>query len=573
MNDKPKSIWKKNWSLPRSVTGWLIFLASLALFISLFGALVMAGIQGDLMPAIVVSVISVVVILLFLLVRWMFRPRNRRRTLFGLACLITLIALFYAEEDWRGWHAWKKFKTKWEAKGEKFDLVSLAPPPVPDEQNFALTPLLKPIFDYSRTTNGLRRRDTNGCARLESLSAEWPLLGSTNYAVSRGNLEKGTFADLEACRNFYRGNTNYPQPVKPGTPAEDILVALGKFDPEVKELREAAAARPYSRFPIEYDCESPAAILLPHLVTIKRLSTLVEMRVIAELETGQSQEAFAELKLGFRLSDSIREEPFLIDHYLWLAALGFDLQTLREGLVRHAWGDAQLAELEKYFASVDVLAEYKHAMRGERACSLGDLDYARRQGFKFDWREALGDASPSGRILNLMPRGWYYQNALAIARWHQDSTLVAVDEHAHRVLPAVAERQEHVVADMRAGPYNIFAKLVFLPGLAKASMKSALMQTYVDAARVACALERFRLANGPLPDTLDALVPRFLDKIPNDVIDGRPLRYRKAQDGGYVLYSVGWNKTDDGGKLAWTQETRPSVDNKRGDWVWQYPAK
>ena len=56
------------------------------------------------------------------------------------ACLIALIALFYAEEDWRGWHAWNQFKHQWEAKGEHFNLASVVPPPVPDEQNFALTP-------------------------------------------------------------------------------------------------------------------------------------------------------------------------------------------------------------------------------------------------------------------------------------------------------------------------------------------------------------------------------------------------------------------------------------------------
>ncbi len=72
-------------------------------------------------------------------------------------------------------------------------------------------------------------------------------------------------------------------------------------------------------------------------------------------------------------------------------------------------------------------------------------------------------------------------------------------------------------------------------------------QTYVDAARVACALERYRLADGQLPEKLEALVPRYLAKIPNDVIDGQPLRYRLESDGNYVIYSIGWNQTDDGG--------------------------
>ena len=80
--------------------------------------------------------------------------------------------------------------------------------------------------------------------------------------------------DLEACRNFYRGNTNYPQPATSGTAAADILVALGKFDAELKELREAADARPDSRFPIEYDYEPSWAILLPHLGHLRSIGRI-----------------------------------------------------------------------------------------------------------------------------------------------------------------------------------------------------------------------------------------------------------------------------------------------------------
>ena len=80
-------------------------------------------------------------------VRWLCRWCNLRRVLFGVACVATLIALFFAEENWRGRHAWQKYRREWEAKGEKFELAALTPPPVPDEKNFALTPLLKPAPD------------------------------------------------------------------------------------------------------------------------------------------------------------------------------------------------------------------------------------------------------------------------------------------------------------------------------------------------------------------------------------------------------------------------------------------
>ena len=172
-----------------------------------------------------------------------------------------------------------------------------------------------------------------------------------------------------------------------------------------------------------------------------------------------------------------------------------------------------------------------------------------------------------------MPGGWYYQNMLTICRMFQDFTLPVVDAKAHRVSPATAENGARVLTKMRPGPFTIFAKIL-LPALGRTCQRSGRMQTCVDAARVACALERYRLANSRLPETLDVLVPAFIERIPTDVIDGKSLRYRLDSDGGYVLYSIGWNQADDGGKLAWSDRNRekPAVDFTKGDWVWAMPG-
>ena len=89
---------------------------------------------------------------------------------------------------------------------------------------------------------------------------------------------------------------------------------------------------------------------------------------------------------------------------------------------------------------------------------------------------------------------------LTISRVHQDFMLPAVDEQAHRVFPEISENGSRAVERMRMGPYTVLAKML-IPALDKAVRKSARMQTYVDAARVACALERYRLANGNCPET------------------------------------------------------------------------
>jgi hypothetical protein len=66
-------------------------------------------------------------------------------------------------------------------------------------------------------------------------------------------------------------------------------------------------------------------------------------------------------------------------------------------------------------------------------------------------------------------------------------------------------------------------------------------------AMTAVALEQFRAASGKYPATLNELTPNYLDAAPADPFDGQPLRYR-LQGAGYLLYSIGQDLKDDGGK-------------------------
>ena len=577
MNEEPKSIWKKSWAGPRWLGAWLVLTAATFVIILVITFFLTGGPHGLLewVPALTALllmslVVATVLVCLWIFLRWLFNPRNFKRTLFGLACFVTLIALIYAEEDVRGKWAWNNFKREWEAKGEKFDLASFIPPTVPDDQNFAMTPLLRPILDYSHSTNGVRWRDTNGYARLERLSI---------YAADvkyDGALDFGTAdraANLGVWGEYYRSSTNFPVAEKSASAAQSVLTALGKFDAEMNELREAAAARTLSRFPIHYEEIPPMDILLPHLARMKGLCLLFELHAIALMELGRGEESLIDLQTSFRLSDSIRNEPFLIDHLVRLGTLGINLNGLHEGLVRHVWDDAQLARLEKYLASLDILAEYKTNMRGDRSFGLSGLEYYRRMGFRAQFSDLNGTGQDGeGKIstawinnVSFLPGGFYYQNMVAMARLHQEFALAAVDEEKHRAFPEISNEMKDTIVAMRTTPYNIFAKML-MPALARTSRKSARIQVSVDEAHVACALERYRLAHGQFPEALAALVPQFLEKIPTDVIGGQPLNYRRTDGGKFLLYSIGWNEKDDGGVAALYENKKDDLEN--GDWVW-----
>src|ERR1700749_4732798 len=72
--------------------------------------------------------------------------RILRWILICLAVLVTLVAVLYTEENWRGKQDWQKYKAEWEAKGEKFDWQAFIPSPLPDNQNFFAAPIVTNIF-------------------------------------------------------------------------------------------------------------------------------------------------------------------------------------------------------------------------------------------------------------------------------------------------------------------------------------------------------------------------------------------------------------------------------------------
>ncbi|HSH96579.1 MAG TPA: hypothetical protein VK968_20695 [Roseimicrobium sp.] len=70
----------------------------------------------------------------------------------------------------------------------------------------------------------------------------------------------------------------------------------------------------------------------------------------------------------------------------------------------------------------------------------------------------------------------------------------------------------------------------------------------MECTRTALAIERYRLAHqGNLPESLKQMVPDYLAEAPLDPMDNQPLRFKRLERG-YVVYSIGADGVDDGGK-------------------------
>jgi tetratricopeptide (TPR) repeat protein len=584
MNEEPKSIWKKSWTGWSWLRAWLIVVAATFFTVLIVTLFIPGRLRNfsDWWPALVFTLLVGVVVATAFVGLWVFTRqffcwRNFRRLLFGAACLATLIALFYAEEDWRGKHDWEKFKRQWEAKGERFDMASVIPPAVPEDQNFAMTPIVASSYLYILDKNGHRinPQNTNIVDRLNMKAAyndEWPTNGT-------GNWQKSTMSDLKVWQQYYRAlvaTTNmFSVAPQPQSPPADVLLALSKYDSAIEELRQASHL-PYSRFPLNYDSENPAVILLPHLADLKRSVRVLQLRAIAELQLGQSEKALEDVKLMLRLTDSIRTEPILISHLVRIAMVNITLQPIWEGLAEHKWSDAQLVELDLELAKLDFLPDYGAALRGEMVlCQEGIIDYLRRHPEQISAMSDAGDSTqpaPAVSINYLIPSGWFYQNQFRCSRFMVQQYLPLADLE-HRIISPASLRHANAALDLEFRHVSAYNRLeaMFFPAFGGAVKKFAYAQTSVDLARVAIALERYRLAHGGYPESLDALAPQFIAKIPHDIINGQPLHYRPETNGQFVLYSVGWNEADDGGEVGRIKYGTPDISE--GDWVWRYPAR
>jgi len=518
---------------------------------------------------------------------WRFNWQSARRLLLAVAIIVTVIALFYAEEDFRGARAWERYRQQAEALGVPLDWRTLIPKPVPDDQNFAATPLAKSWLlvrsNYIFVATEYWRADNYGRAGGDYYGQQ---LGQVVFSFRSKKYDGDRhITDLVAWKTAFDALHAPPRNrhqifdsgkldlASRAQAAPSVLDALKTNEAIFAELR-AASRRPYSRYPINYDLPNPAEILLPHLNSFRAVCRRLQLKACAELALGRSEEALEDVKLSLSVADSAKGEPFLISYLIRVNCLQIAAQPIWEGLAQHAWSDAQLRELETRLQQYNFVADLKPVFDAERAWGIGIIDYVKNTGKVAVFSDSGNDDPSLARLARIVPSGWFDQEQASYCRLFTSEMEGTFDPAARRVFPSRAKSSEQVL-DREFHGRNLFDVIfvrhqllsgMLLPALTRVVVRAATAQVPTDQAVLACALERYRIANGQFPQTLDALVPRFISQLPHDVITGEPYKYRLTKDGRFVLYSVGWNEKDDGGVPGKTL-----FDDKVGDWVWQYP--
>ena len=468
--------------------------------------------------------------------------RMLRRWVMAVASLAVLVAVFYAEEDWRGQRAWKNCQHEFEAKGMVMDWNKYIPPLVPDDQNFFAAPKMQEWFVKP---NGMNSGSVDLPRRLQSTNQN--LTGSVG---SKTNL----ITTVAAAQNY--------------------LAWSDQFQPDFDLIRQALK-RPYARMAGDYT--HPDEMPIPNFVTVRIVAQMLSQRTHCYLLLNQPEQALKEITLVHDMCRLLEAAPTgkpmtLVSAMINVAVTGLYADVIAEGLRSGKWQESQLIALQKQLAEINLAPFMAGAFENE---PLGALQYFEtvepRKLFALSSVVTGSHQKPSlwdrvrnldTRLWDLLPRGWIYQNMASYLKLSEairtsllDADGFVTPKKCDRVMREVETKLDH------PNVFNLFSAIA-IPNYSKAMQTFAFNQTKANEAQIVCALERYKIANGNYPETLDALVPQFIEKIPPDLIGGQPLDYRRKEDGKFLLYSIGWNETDDAG-LPGTL-----ADVKKGDWVW-----
>jgi hypothetical protein len=236
------------------------------------------------------------------------------------------------------------------------------------------------------------------------------------------------------------------------------------------------------------------------------------------------------------------------------------------------WSEPQLKTFQQQLEQFNFCADMKRSLDAERVFFGGGIiEFLRREPDKYD--ALSGDAKFPGAVWSAVPNGWFDLEKANHSRFFDEFVLPSIDVANRRISPMACQQSEQKMAAVSNKSrvrlfleHRAFCSLL-VPGTLGVARKTAFGQTAADTAAIACAIERFRLAQGRVPESLQELAPEYLEKLPHDIIIGQPLKYTRTKDGHYAIYSVGWNEKDDGA-VAGFKKGEHDVPEE-GDWVWR----
>ena len=354
--------------------------------------------------------------------------------------------------------------------------------------------------------------------------------------------------------------------------------------------------------PIRFNSEAGrgARMTFTHLPALEQLAESFNHRLLVALHEGYTDLAWTNLLAATRLVTAWEPEPDELSHKERFTLTAMAFAATWQALQAHQFSDAQLERLQTEWQSVNFFTNLAETVAFGRASGVAAIQRERLQpiagrflsagwlqaAFKSP-RSAWADLVFQKNILRYHAHDSYVEekNLLLFSR-NQENELRAAYRASNwlqmRSMPGVMTNTPFSWPLYPRPPVR--GRLTTIVGPAEDHGTSFIGRAAEAEARrdlllTALALERYRLVYASYPFTMDGLSDDFKKIAPTDFMDGQPLHYRFTSEGNFVLYSVGLDCVDDGGKLPLPDAPRMPRDSSGNlvaptneDIVWPRPV-
>lgn len=452
--------------------------------------------------------------------------------------------------------------------GEELSVQSLIPEPVSVESNIWTHPYLAPLsVAGQRTEEGEAARST---ARYTSMSLP-PKDAKIKYVDEGMQSGRQPLRELHimalyivSARDGVINESNTPQSWEECS--EIIVTYFQKSEDDFAQLAEALK-RPVDQYP--YEWKDGMDMMMPHLARLKDFTQSATVRSEAFSTMAKPFDSFHDAQLAMTLIHT-GDSDALISRLVQFAQAVITLNSLKIAQQFHVWNDEQWLVVQTQLRELDFPGLIPASIRAERIMGVLALD-------------RLVEVS-GGDVNTLGVRGFAFHRLFgggmrAIAINERRLFLTAYSDLISAIETALEKSRTQPWLKCNTAPlprslenfeYGIMAKML-VPALDKAFPKALKAQTHIELALVACALERYYLSNQQYPETLQELVPDYIDTSPRDPMNHEPWHYSREQELGFRLYTVGENGIDDGGEFEQKSNSKGDAQRK-DDILWSVQA-
>ncbi len=290
---------------------------------------------------------------------------------------------------------------------------------------------------------------------------------------------------------------------------------------------------PGARLPPLVVGKQPHDAFSPKLGPLRYSARLKALQMVHKAIVEDTSHLVEDIAILLRHSDMAADHPTLVSALISIACDDLAIRTLEQ---IHALGTPRPDQLRALMTMLDDQRPGKaldFGMMSERVCFLAVTEYLRQGNSETD-TPPVGSIPILGGLLHRdLAFGLRLQNRRAAAGENIEKRLLVEQE--------IGEAAESNLE------YSLLSGTFPIPCM-RACELALRGVAVIRTARVGLALEWYRQEEGDFPESLDVLVPRYLEAIPLDPFAAGPLRYRLTPELA-VVYSVDLNRVDDGGEL------------------------